>query len=153
MSTSRLLFPLFIILAALLVFFGLVPQTTSLVPIEFRPALIGGIVVAMILVAEDLVRRPKNRLQTHQKPQPEKIYLLGSIEPVTLYESYWDDSCNDGSIGYFTTPELAFQRYPGNSVRPVRFYRIGDKYIDDLTVRLRDLRVDSDVQFKKEQPA
>lgn len=149
MTTSRLLFPLLVLLAIALIALALVPAIATMVPLQVRFGLNGGMVIVLVLLADEVLsRRARRRLPEEiAEPQTVKtVHLLGNLEPVTLYESFWGDSCNGGGVaGYYSTPEKAFQAIPSNSVRPVQFYKVGDHYIDNLKVRLRDLRVDHDI--------
>lgn len=83
-----------------------------------------------------------------KRPAPEvvvkTIVVMGTPEPVTLYESYEQGcGCSGRSYGHFSTYEKAFEVFPQFSVRPVKFYKVGEHYIENIEMRLLDLKVDS----------
>lgn len=148
MLNSRLLLPVFALLAIGLVF--LTPTPNSFIPTpypELRAGIVGGTLVAFLLIAERLLTTRRSAQPTSIQ-EPERVYLLGSLNETVLYEAYRDDGRSHYVFGYYSTPERAFRANARDqpSVRPVKFFRVGDKYIDDISVRLRDLRVDYDVE-------
>lgn len=158
MELPKAFFPILILLAGLLIYFSLAPpEQVALVPIAIRHGVVGGLLTMMALIAVALANRPslEEKLKAELTPEYPKLVILGTPEEVTLYEAYSGQDYSRNVYGHYTTPERAFAANPYSSicVRPVKYYKVGDKYIEDLGARLIDLRVDFGVKDTKEATA
>lgn len=77
--------------------------------------------------------------------QPEVIVktVLGEPKPVILYQAFKSSSgCSDTNYGYYSTAAKAIEAHPSASIRPIKLHKLGERYIQNLEVKLLDLCVD-----------